>query len=121
MEERTVVEIDEGRCLRCGACLDVCPQRVLRPDGEGPPSTDPEAEGLCIRCGHCAAACAPGALSHREVPSPLRPAPPPPSPESVLAWLEGRRSARAYRADPVPAAAVRELLEGARYAPTGHN
>ena len=35
--------------------------------------------------------------------------------------LEGRRSARAFRPDPVPLETVRELLDCARRAPSGTN
>ncbi|MBI5445402.1 MAG: nitroreductase family protein [Deltaproteobacteria bacterium] len=115
-----LLRIDPETCLRCGACSDVCPQRVLV-GGEGAvPSADPAAEAFCIACGHCAAACPAGALSHRAASSLASAAHPPPA-ESVLAWLRGRRSVRAYRPDPVPREVLRLLLEAARAAPNGHN
>jgi nitroreductase len=43
------------------------------------------------------------------------------SPESVLALLQGRRSIRRYRPDPVPEEMVEQLLEAGRWAPSASN
>ena len=43
----------ENRCIRCGACLEACPQDAIAWNGQGP-ITDQEK---CERCGTCAAAC----------------------------------------------------------------
>lgn len=43
----------EGRCIRCGACLEVCPQGAISWDGHVA-STDGEK---CTLCGACVEAC----------------------------------------------------------------
>jgi pyruvate formate lyase activating enzyme len=43
----------ESRCIRCGACVEACPQDAIAWNGQGP-ITDQEK---CERCGTCAAAC----------------------------------------------------------------
>lgn len=49
------VRVWEGRCVRCGRCAEVCPQRV---GGNGRPA-GPDA--ACRRCGACVSACPAGA------------------------------------------------------------
>jgi F420 biosynthesis protein FbiB-like protein len=41
--------------------------------------------------------------------------------DSLLALLRSRRSIRRYRADPIPRAAIDQLLEAATWAPSAHN
>jgi len=41
--------------------------------------------------------------------------------ETMLAFLRGRRSVRRYQDKPVPKEVVAQLIEAARYAPTGTN
>ena len=50
------IEVDAGRCTKCGACARVCRMQVdphLQPDS-----------GECIRCGECVRACPAQALSY---------------------------------------------------------
>jgi pyruvate formate lyase activating enzyme len=49
---------DHRRCLRCGACLAVCPAGAIRQANDGENCTD---RSLCTGCGRCAAACPSGA------------------------------------------------------------
>ena len=51
------------RCTRCNACVDVCPERILRVGDGGFPEVSFEQRG-CTECGACATACVPVAL-HR--------------------------------------------------------
>jgi len=44
-----------------------------------------------------------------------------PSPESTMALLQGRRSIRLYRPDPVPQEMIEQLLEAGRCAPSASN
>ncbi len=109
-------------CVRCGACVAVCPQRVLSPTQGGPPERSPDWEQHCLRCGHCAAVCYGQALTVEVGGTAGRKAvsPPPPADE-VLAWLRARRSVRRYQHRGVARDRIVELLEAARCSPTGHN
>jgi pyruvate formate lyase activating enzyme len=53
------LSIVAGRCIRCGACLDVCPNAP----GTAPDSAAPIDRGACRQCGACVEACPTGARS----------------------------------------------------------
>lgn len=44
-------------CIRCGACVEACPQGALSAGGEAPRA----GEGFCTQCGACVEACYAGA------------------------------------------------------------
>lgn len=44
------ITVREARCIRCGACMDCCPQQAAE-----------EAGAPCVRCGACVAECPTGA------------------------------------------------------------
>lgn len=58
---RLVVVVDRERCVDCGACVDVCPDRALSLDARL--EVD---EGRCTGCGTCLPACPSEALTLRE-------------------------------------------------------
>jgi len=47
------------KCIGCGACFKVCPEKALAPDVQGKAVLD---RRLCTKCGKCAAVCDPQAL-----------------------------------------------------------
>lgn len=51
-------EINKGKCLRCGACVSVCPVEALELDGDG----ISWFEDRCTFCGNCEAVCPVGAI-----------------------------------------------------------
>ncbi len=53
----------ESRCEHCGACVNICPQRVRRPG-----LIDPEDRARCVLCGACVEACPAGARPRRRSP-----------------------------------------------------
>lgn len=51
----------EQGCTRCGACVEACPQAILKPGDGGFPRVDFGVAG-CTFCGDCATACEPRVL-----------------------------------------------------------
>lgn len=62
------IRIDAGRCLRCGRCVDICPEELfVQPASDSPPRI-PRQRG-CIGCGHCVSICPAGAVEHVDFPA----------------------------------------------------
>lgn len=110
------MNIDQTRCIACGACIAACSMGIFRRDENGKVFA---REKPCMDCYHCAAACPKQAVSAAELPGgALYPAL---SGEPMLAALQQRRSIRHY-ADALPdKALIQRALDGAAYAPSGKN
>jgi nitroreductase/NAD-dependent dihydropyrimidine dehydrogenase PreA subunit len=120
----TTIFIDSESCTRCGICSEVCPMGIIVPGDVGkPPEVPGQAEAFCIRCGHCAVGCPEQAVSIGFPKERVIPVPEgfPPSPDLVAYFLKNRRSVRHYTKKPVPRDTIRDILEIARYAPSGGN
>lgn len=117
------IQIEAGRCSRCGACVLTCPAALfVQSEKEDLPRV--EREEFCIACGHCVAVCPEDAVMHDAFPAervrPIR-REMLPAPDQVLELMRARRSIRAFADKPVDKAAVETIIEAARLAPTGHN
>jgi nitroreductase len=81
-------------------------------------------EESCIACGQCVAICPQGAISHSEFPAttiqPIQFEQIPTS-DQVMALLKTRRSIRAFRDKPLAKETLEKIIDGARFAPSGHN
>jgi nitroreductase/NAD-dependent dihydropyrimidine dehydrogenase PreA subunit len=119
-----IFEVDHNTCNRDGICVDSCPSGLIEMKDGGYPVPVPEAEEVCIRCGHCVAVCPTGSLQHRVVKlekclpldRSLRI-----SPEQCEQFLKARRSIRAFKKKSILKDDMAELIDTARFAPTGHN
>ncbi len=52
--------IDREICTGCGACLSICPDRILAADTSGKALVNGDS---CMQCGHCYAVCPVEAVS----------------------------------------------------------
>ena len=121
----TIFTIDPEKCKRDGICVAECPGKVLvQTTRKDYPSVPPEAEEFCINCGHCVAVCPHGAISLSTMPltaCPVIQKDLQPSAESVRQFLTARRSVRCYKEKQISRRMLQDLIDTARYAPTGSN
>jgi nitroreductase/NAD-dependent dihydropyrimidine dehydrogenase PreA subunit len=117
--------IDQKKCKRDGMCAKVCPaQIIIQADKESFPTLEENSEEFCINCGHCAAVCPHGALILNTMPlaechkiqHDLLPQAP-----QIRQLLMARRSIRFYKSRVVAHDLLEDLIDAARYAPTGSN
>ena len=116
--------INKQTCTKDGICASVCPSGIIEMTNNGYPAAADKAEDLCIRCGHCVAVCPTASFSHRDmnaekfgsIKEDLFI-----SPAQCEQLLKSRRSIRAFEDKPVSKNILQNILDTARYAPTGHN
>lgn len=60
-----LISPDKEICVKCNACVDICPMRVIVIGEDGYPRAVSNAFKTCINCGYCVDVCSLGALSHR--------------------------------------------------------
>ena len=118
-----MISIDRSRCKKDGLCAKVCPKGIFV---QREKLTIPELldEGDCIACGQCVAICRQSAISHSDFqPATIRAIQfeQIPSTEQVMELLKSRRSIRAFRDKPLARETIETIIDGARFAPSGHN
>jgi nitroreductase/NAD-dependent dihydropyrimidine dehydrogenase PreA subunit len=115
------ISIDQTRCIKCGLCVAVCPRGLIQFSPDWPKL---ENSALCIACGQCVAVCPTTALDNVRAPlalqSPL-PAFPVLDGEKARQFLRSRRSIRCYLPNRVPHNKLLQLMNIARFAPSGGN
>ncbi|MDQ7824953.1 MAG: nitroreductase family protein [Candidatus Eremiobacteraeota bacterium] len=115
---------DQDLCIQCGACVDVCPTRIIIRRDQAVPSVHPRAERACIVCGHCVAVCPKSAVAHKDMlPGDCMPLEKAldPSGGQIRQFLLSRRSIRSYQEKEVPREVIYEVIALASHAPSGHN
>jgi len=117
--------VDETKCGLCGLCVSACPAGLVRIiDAYPVPMPVDGAEEACFDCGHCVAACPHEAFAHRSA-TPEQCLPSREEwrigPQQVGQLMRGRRSVRNYETRPVARRTLSELLDIARFAPSGCN
>lgn len=116
-----IFEVDETKCVKCGACVRDCAFRALKMDDVKPRMAYPDR---CMKCQHCLAVCPTGAVvfdgkrPEDSVPTGDLPLP---SLESVENWMRTRRSVRCFAAEDVDRATLDRILAALGNAPTGCN
>jgi len=117
--------INPDKCQRDGICAAECPLKLITLNGKDKlPTPADRAEKQCINCGHCVVVCPHGALTLKTM-TPEECAPVDkkllPSADQVKLFLTARRSIRTYQKQPVDRATLSDIIDTARYAPTGMN
>lgn len=116
--------VNQETCKRDGICAAVCPFGIIAWSHGALPASVADAERLCIRCGHCVAVCPTGSFHHRDMPMDACPPVRPElrlDPEQCAHFIRARRSIRTYREQPVEREKLAQLIDMARYAPSGIN
>jgi len=117
------IDIDPNLCTGDGMCAVVCSAKIIVQWEKAAIPEIVERE-RCISCGHCVAICASTAISHSAFPpgsvTPIQ-FDRVPSPEQVIELLRTRRSVREYRDKPLEKETIERIIDGARFAPSGHN
>lgn len=109
--------IDKDLCIRCKSCVKVCPLGIFTVGEDGSVSA---ARKECLDCFHCTAACPVRAVTHEELGREA--CYPAPAPEgTLLRRFQQRRSIRHFKAALPDRAVIQAALDGAAYAPSGHN
>ena len=116
-----MVRIDPDKCIQCGMCVRECPHRLLTNTESG---ISASGEG-CIQCGHCVAVCPQEAVSLTEydmseverVPDETERL----DAAGLLRAIKSRRSIRHFKDCPVEDEKLLQIIEAARYSPTGAN
>jgi nitroreductase/NAD-dependent dihydropyrimidine dehydrogenase PreA subunit len=117
--------IDQKKCKRDGMCVKECPaQIIILTEKDAFPTLMENSEEACINCGHCVAVCPHGALtlntmSPNECPGIQNDLLP--GAGQIRQFLMARRSIRFYKNRIVARDILEELIDTARYAPTGSN
>lgn len=117
-----LLTVNKELCAKCGICAEVCPNGIISMSEQGPQMRYASA---CIACGHCAAVCPFGALDHVKAPLAkqvqVEVQYPVINAETAATFLRSRRSIRNYKKDKITKEKILQLLDIARFAPSGCN
>lgn len=114
-------KVDNEKCTNCGLCVAECPVRIIEMDSV--PFIREEKEKNCIKCQHCFAVCPEGAISifDKKPEDSIEVTDEIPDAEEMTRLIKTRRSIRKYKDEDIDKDLIKEMLETAAYAPTGHN
>jgi nitroreductase/NAD-dependent dihydropyrimidine dehydrogenase PreA subunit len=111
-----MIAIDQGRCIACGQCVEVCHEGCLAlVDG----ALQIE-HALCSTCTQCIAICPQQALSWDGVPPVAFDEEQLPTPRQLDELFKQRRTVRRFKEDKVERALLQEIVAYGIYAPTNH-
>jgi len=123
--DMSLFTIDQKKCKRDGMCAKECPaQIIVFTDKDTFPILLENGEESCINCGHCVAVCPHGAFKLNSMPLAECPSIQRnllPAADQIRQLLMARRSIRFYKNRIVDHDLLEELINTARYAPTGSN
>ena len=116
-----LVQVDRTKCVKCGLCAAVCPRGIIQVQQDWPTTIDEE---YCIACGQCGAVCPHAALDNIRAPLAQQ--------TSLMGtlvidkaqanqFLRSRRSIRHFQEKKIDKQKMLQLLDIARFAPSGGN
>jgi ferredoxin len=115
--------VDQSKCAECGACVDICPNRIIQNNADGSIYFMDERTWECFRCGQCMAVCPKSAI---QVPGLSYIADFYPLPKSTgqeggqfSHLIQSRRSVRSFQDRPVPHEMLEKIVDAIRLAPPG--
>ena len=121
----SLFNIDQKKCKKDGICVAECPSQIIVQDAKNSfPSLLEGGEEFCINCGHCVAVCPHGALTLSTMSLAACPSIQENlfiDADAVKQLLQSRRSIRQYKGKIVSHKILKDLIDTARYAPTGSN
>jgi nitroreductase/Pyruvate/2-oxoacid:ferredoxin oxidoreductase delta subunit len=117
--------IDKDLCVKCNTCATVCLMKIIERSSDTTYPYIPVEKGdYCLHCGHCESFCPEKALTldflveeKQQHCMPSKQA----NPNDVASFMKMRRTIRHFKPTPVPKEAIENVLDVARYAPSGGN
>ncbi len=117
--------VNKDLCNKCNTCATVCVTGIIMKATDNSYPEVPQAiESNCMKCGHCEAFCPQQALilnlkteekiKYESSESKIKA-------ENLALYMKERRSIRHFANKPVDKDIINQVLEVARYAPTGGN
>lgn len=117
--------IDPELCNKCNTCASICLMGIIKPATDiSNPRIQEANEDKCMRCGHCEAFCPQQALildflkeekiEYEDSDSQI-------APHNLALYMQKRRSIRHFSSKQVSKDKIQQIMEVARYAPTGGN
>ena len=120
----SLLTINRHNCLKCGICIEICPNGIISMDENGFPFLSEEKAQDCVSCGHCEAVCATQALKHNRLPEmemiqheKLQEI----NSENLTEYFRNRRSIRKFLSRSVDKSILEKIFETVCYSPTGVN
>ncbi len=116
------ISINRQSCNACGLCEEICPNRIMKKDGEARIVFRSDRLVLCMKCGQCMAICpsqsiAVSGLAYSRDFFPL-----PAGPVAEMPFLEmirTRRAIRVFKQQPVPKELLAKVVQAISFAPPG--
>ena len=112
-------EVNYGKCVKCGLCIENCPTKALNYDDYKTPKM--EKPKNCMECQHCLAICPVGAISimgkNPDKSNEIKQI----NPDDILNLIQSRRSIRKYKQENVDKNIIQKLKDMLNFVPTGKN
>lgn len=114
-------KVAEDKCIECGLCKEDCPVGIINLTPKA--SISKEKEKNCMKCQHCLAICPTAAISilGKKPEDSVSYKAEMPSAQAMSNHIKTRRSVRKFKDENLDQELIRELMETASHAPTGHN